>query len=74
MKFDKKMIDKILLLDDESLWGVIKMVAAKTGNESLKSLERPSNMEKFRQTLAGLNEVDLDRATEILNRGDACGN
>lgn len=73
MKFDKKMIDKILLLDDESLWGVIKMVAAKTGNESLKSLERPSNMEKFRQTLAGLNEVDLDRATEILNRGDACG-
>lgn len=73
MKFDKKMIDKILLLDDESLWGVIKMVAAKTGNESFKSLERPSNMEKFRQTLAGLNEVDLDRATEILNRGDACG-
>lgn len=73
MKFDKKMIDKILLLDDESLWGVIKMVAAKTGNESLKSLERPSNMEKFRQTLAGLNEVDLDRATEILNRGDTCG-
>lgn len=73
MKFDKKMIDKILLLDDESLWGVIKMVAAKTGNESLKNLERPSNMEKFRQTLVGLNEVDLDRATEILNRGDACG-
>ena len=73
MKIDKKMIEKVLLLDDDSLWKVVKMVIARSNNDSLKRIERPVDMTKLRETLKGLNEVDLEKATEILRKGESNG-
>ena len=73
MKIDKKMIEKVLLLDDDSLWQVVKMVIARSNNDSLKGIERPVDMTKLRETLKGLNEVDLEKATEILKKGESNG-
>lgn len=73
MKIDKKMIEKVLLLDDDSLWKVVKMVIARSNNDSLKGIERPVDMTKLREALKGLNEVDLEKATEMLRKGESNG-
>ena len=69
MKFDKKMIDFILMMNDDQLWKTIQTVASKSGLGSAKTLEKPADMSKIRNVLAGLTEDDVARVTEILKRG-----
>lgn len=68
MKIDKKMIDKVLTLNDEQLWKAIQIAASKSGLSSVKSLEKPKDMTKIRSTLSGLNEGDIARVTELLKK------
>ncbi|MBO5356668.1 MAG: hypothetical protein J6A95_02775 [Clostridia bacterium] len=69
MKIDKKTIDKILKLNDDGLWSVIQMIIAKSGVSSLKSIERPKDMSKIRDTLSKLTDEDIERAMQILKKG-----
>lgn len=73
MKIDKKMIDKVLALNDDQLWKTIQLVASKSGLGSAKSLEKPKDMTKIRNTLAGLNEEDIAKVTEIIKKGKGNG-
>lgn len=69
MKLDKKMLDKALALNDEQLWKAIQLVASKSGLNSIKNLEKPKDMSKIRNTLAGINDDDIARVTEIIRKG-----
>ncbi|MBO5440659.1 MAG: hypothetical protein J6A53_08400 [Clostridia bacterium] len=69
MKIDKKTIDKVLKLNDDGLWSVIQMIIAKSGVSSLKSIERPKDMSKIRDTLSKLTDEDIERAMQILKKG-----
>ena len=69
MKIDKKMIDKVLSLNDEQLWKAIQLVASKSGLNTVKNLEKPKDMSKIRSTLSGLNDEDITRVTELIKKG-----
>ena len=69
MKIDKKTIDKILKLNDDGLWSVIQMIISKSGVNGLKSIERPKDMTKIRDTLGKLTDEDIERAMQILKKG-----
>jgi len=69
MKIDKKTIDNLLKLNDDQLWGVIKIMLSRSGYENLKSVERPKDMNALRSTLSSLNEDDISRAMELLKKG-----
>ena len=69
MKIDKKTIDLILKLNDDALWSVIQKVISKTGVSSLKSLEKPKDMSKIRETLSNLTDDDIEKATKLFRKG-----
>lgn len=69
MKIDKKAIDKILKLNDDALWSVIQMIISKSGVSGLKSIEKPKDMSKIRDTLGKLTDEDIERAMQILKKG-----
>ena len=69
MKIDKKAIDKILKLNDDALWSVIQMIISKSGVSGLKSIEKPQDMSKIRDTLGKLTDEDIERAMQILKKG-----
>ena len=68
MKIDKKAIDKLLKLSDDSLWAVIQMIISKSGVKGLKSMEKPKDMSKIRSALGKLTDEDIERAIEILKK------
>lgn len=69
MKIDKKSINMLLKLNDDNLWKALQYAISKSGNESLKSIERPSDMTKIRQTLSSLTDEDIAKITAMLNGG-----
>ena len=69
MKIDKKMLDMVLKLNDDQLWSTIKLIASRSGIESVKGMERPKDMSKIRNALGQLTDADIARATEILGKG-----
>ena len=69
MKLDKKAIDKLLSLNDDQLWSVVKATAARSGMDKLKELERPADMSRLRESIRGLDEKALDKITELLKGG-----
>ena len=73
MKIDKKMIDKVLKLNDEQLWSAIQIFASKSGVQEVKSMEKPADMTKIRSALAGLNNDDIDKIAETLKTRDKNG-
>ena len=73
MKIDKKMLDKVLTLNDDQLWKAIQLVASKSGLNTVKNLERPKDMSKIRTTLSGINDDDITRISELLKKGKSNG-
>lgn len=73
MKFDKKMIDLVLMMNDDQLWKTIQTVATKSGISSVKSMEKPSDMSKIRKVLSELTADDISRVSEIIKRGSKNG-
>ncbi|MBO5262182.1 MAG: hypothetical protein J6B45_03960 [Clostridia bacterium] len=69
MKIDKKMLDKVLTLNDDQLWKAIQLAASKSGLNNVKNLEKPRDMSKLRNTLSGLTDSDIARVTELLKKG-----
>lgn len=73
MKIDKNTIDMVLKMNDDQLWKAILYVAKKSGQESFSSLERPKDMTKIRQTLSMLSDDDIQKAIEVMKKGDKNG-
>ena len=69
MKIDKGTIDNLLKLNDEQLWGVIKIMLSRSGGDYFKSIEKPKDMSKLRDTLSKLTDSDIARALELLKKG-----
>lgn len=70
MKIDKGTIDRVLKMDDDQLWKTIQYVAKRSGQESFYNMERPKDMTKIRQTLSLLSEEDIQRAVNMMKRGN----
>ena len=68
MKVDKKMIDKVLKLNDEQLWSAIQIFAAKSDTPAIKSMEKPKDMSKIRSALSSLKDEDIDKIAEMLKK------
>ena len=69
MKIDKKMLDKVLSLNDDQLWKAIQLVATRSGLNTVGKLEQPKDMSKIRTTLSGINDEDISRISELIKKG-----
>lgn len=61
MELDSKLLEKIQLLDDDSLRSAIAGVAAGMGLDAGMTAMYLSDMEKVKKTVAGLTSEDLER-------------
>ncbi len=67
MQLDKNAIDKLLLLDDNGLWAVIRTIAAQSGIDLPRSAA-PADITAIRQALGGASDADIAAAAELLSR------
>ncbi len=71
MKIDKKTIDLLTSLPDESLWGMICTIGNAKGFDLSKMNVSTKDMEKLRAALGQMTDSDIARALEIL---ESCKN
>ena len=65
MQLDKSSIDKLLMLDDNGMWTVIRLIASQSGIQLPPSLP-PDQLSLIRRALSGATDKDIATATEIL--------
>ena len=69
MKIDKGTINMLLKMNDDMLWGTLKMAFSRLGSNIAKDIKRPEDMSKIRDILAGLTDADIERVSELLGKG-----
>ena len=67
MKIDKKTLDKLSSLPDDSLWQLIVTIGNASGIDLSVVKVRPEEMSKLRYAMGTLTDDDIGRASEILN-------
>ena len=67
MKIDKKTLDKLSSLPDDSLWQLIVTIGNASGIDLSEVMVRPEEMSKLRYAMGTLTDEDIGRASEILN-------
>lgn len=67
MKIDKKTLDMLSALPDESLWKIICAIGSQSGIDLSKVRIKEGEMDKLRSAMATLTDEDIDRASEILS-------
>ena len=67
MQLDKNAINKLLLLDDAGLWGVIRIIAAQSG-VSLPDGVSASEMSAIRRALSVASDADIVAAGELISK------
>lgn len=65
MQLDKNSIDKLLLLDDNGMWAVIRLIASQSGINLPPNLP-VDQLALIRRALANATDDDIATATEIL--------
>lgn len=65
MKIDKKTIDMLTSLPDESLWRMICTIGSAHGFDLSKMNVNTKDMEKLRGALGQMTDSDVTRAMEI---------
>ena len=65
MKLDKRMVNRLLSLNDEQLSNVIKSIAAESGIDPSVLGLNPDNIQSIRQALGMAREEDLQQMGEI---------
>lgn len=70
MKIDKSTIERVLNMNDEQLWKTIQYVAQKSGQKEFSTMEKPNDMTKVRQALSMLSEDDIQKAVNMMKRGN----
>ncbi len=67
MQLDKNAIDRLLLLDDNGLWSVIRTIAAQSGIDLPKKTSS-ADISAIRQALGGASDADIAAAAELLSK------
>ncbi len=70
MKIDKNTINMLLRMSDDKLWSTLKFALSRSGSDIMKDVKRPEDMSKVRELLSGLTDSDIERMSELLNKGD----
>lgn len=65
MKLDKRMVNRLLALDDEQLGNVIKSIAAESGIDPAVLGLNLDQIQSIRQALGMAREEDLQQMSEI---------
>lgn len=68
MKIDKKAVDMLSSLPDDSLWRVICSLGASSGLDLSGVSVTPAQLDKVRTALGSLTDDDISRAVEILDK------
>ncbi|MBQ3528534.1 MAG: hypothetical protein IJA52_08290 [Clostridia bacterium] len=67
MKIDKKTLDMLSSLPDDSLWKMIVTIGNASGIDLSRVRVRPEELQKLRYAMGNLTDEDIGRASEILN-------
>ena len=67
MKIDKKTLDMLSSLPDDSLWKMIVTIGNASGIDLSRVRVRPEELQKLRYAMGSLTDEDIGRASEILN-------
>ena len=67
MKLDKRMVNRLLSLNDEQLSNVIKSIAAESGIDPAALGLNPNSIQSIRTALGMAREEDLKQMEEIYN-------
>lgn len=65
MQIDRRMLERLLALDDAQLEAVIKRVAAQAGIDPAQLGLNPANMQQIRRTMGSTDPEDLRHFQEI---------
>ena len=65
MKLDKRMVNRLLTLDDEQLGNVIKSIAAEAGIDPMQLGLNPDNIHSIRQALGSATDQDLSQLNDV---------
>lgn len=66
MKIDKKTLDMLSSLPNDSLWKMICAIGAGSGIDLSSVKVRPEDLSKLRSAMGNLTDKDIGRAVEIL--------
>ena len=66
MKIDKKTLDMLSALPDDSHWKMICAIGAQSGIDLSSVQVRPEDISKLRSTMNTLTDSDVSRALQIL--------
>ena len=67
MKIDKRTLDMLCTLPDDSLWKMICAIGGASGFDLSKMNLSPKDLEKLRQAMYQMTDSDISRASEILD-------
>ena len=65
MELDRKMLDRLLRMNDEQLSHLIRQIAAEGGIDPASLGISPDNVQSVRAALGGATEEDIARLNEI---------
>ena len=65
MKLDKKMLDRLLNMNDEQLAAVIRSIATESGIDPARLGINPENVQNIRQALGMATDEDLQKMGEV---------
>ena len=74
MQLDRKMLQKLLSLDDRQLTDVIRSLAENSGLDLSEFHISPNDVSGLRSALSGATDEELLRATKQLNKTPRKGN
>ena len=66
MRIDKKTVDMLSALPDESLWKMICAIGASSGFDLSKINLKEGELDKLRSAMGQITDDDIIRATQIL--------
>ncbi len=66
MKIDKKALNMLSSLPDDSLWKMICAIGAQSGIDLSQVKVSPQELAKLRSAMGSLNDCDISRAIEII--------
>ncbi len=65
MQLDKKMLDRLLTMNDEQLGALIQKIAAEAGIDPMALGLNPQNIAGIRQALGSATEQDLQQLNSV---------
>lgn len=65
MQIDRKMLDRLLMMNDEQLGEVVRTIAAEAGIDPAVLGLNPQNIQSIRQALGSATENDLQQLNNV---------